>query len=116
MKQLAQLADQRWASKPSYLDKPQTEQPHPATNTSDGTVKGPAQGTPQARYEQQQQQQEQQQGPTQNEATEATSQQREAKTPKLNKNQKDDSWAAATPGTPGQEWQPDSWAPTAARR
>ncbi len=30
MKQLARLADERWASKPSFLDKPK-EQPAPAT-------------------------------------------------------------------------------------
>lgn len=86
--------------------------------TSDGTVQGPAEGTPQARHEKQQQQPQ----PTQNDATQATSQQqqqqKEGKTtePKINKNKKDDPWAAATPGTPGQDWEPDSWTPTAARR
>ncbi|KAJ5172956.1 NADH:ubiquinone oxidoreductase 17.2kDa subunit [Penicillium capsulatum] len=38
MKQLAQLADERWASKPSVLDKPKTQQPAPATQASETTA------------------------------------------------------------------------------
>ena len=37
LKQLAQLADERWASKPSYLDAPETtSQPAPTTLPKDG--------------------------------------------------------------------------------
>lgn len=111
VKQLARLADERWASKPSYLDKPQTEQPAPATNTSDGTLRGPEPGTPQEQHEKRQQQ-----APTQNEGTEATAQQQQQQQGGRDKTKKDDPWANAAAGVPGQEWQPDSWTPTAARR
>ena len=35
MKQLARVADERWASKPSYLDRPAQQQPVPATMPRD---------------------------------------------------------------------------------
>ena len=35
IKHLARLADERWASKPSFLDSPQTEQPVPATHSNE---------------------------------------------------------------------------------
>ncbi|OGM46899.1 hypothetical protein ABOM_004425 [Aspergillus bombycis] len=45
IKQLARLADERWASKPSYLDMPQTKQPAPATQTTDATMNASTQGS-----------------------------------------------------------------------
>ncbi|OJZ92218.1 hypothetical protein ASPFODRAFT_202021 [Aspergillus luchuensis CBS 106.47] len=88
IKELARLADERWASKPSYLDMPKSQQqPLPATNTSDATVaqanKSPSEDTQTA-------------------TAEAT--------------KKNDPWAKAAAGAPGQKWQPDSWSPTASKR
>lgn len=113
VKQLARLADERWASKPSYLDQPQTEHPRPATKTSDGTLRGPEQGTPQAHHEQGQQ------PSTQSEGTVAASEQQQQQQQEQegkSKPKQNDPWANAKTRAPGQEWQPDSWTPTAARR
>ena len=41
MKHLARLADERWASKPSFLDSPKTQNPLPTTKSNDAAA-GPA--------------------------------------------------------------------------
>ncbi|RAL01149.1 uncharacterized protein BO80DRAFT_464807 [Aspergillus ibericus CBS 121593] len=84
IKELARLADERWASKPSYLDMPksqqqQQQQPLPATNTSDATV-NQARSSPKA------------------------------------PDAKQDPWAKAAAGNPGDNWQPDSWSPNSSKR
>lgn len=38
IKKLAKIADEKWAAKPSLLDRPQTQPPTPATRTSDQTL------------------------------------------------------------------------------
>lgn len=90
IKQLARLADERWASKPSYLDKPHTQQPAPATKTSDDTLKAPAQET---------------------KTDTAIEQEETEKQPVA----KEDPWAKAR-GSPGENWQPDSWSPKTSGR
>ncbi|PWY76755.1 hypothetical protein BO83DRAFT_358062 [Aspergillus eucalypticola CBS 122712] len=88
IKELARLADERWASKPSYLDMPKSQQqPLPATNTSDATVA---------------------------QANKSPSEDTQTATAEAAK--KNDPWAKATAGAPGQKWQPDSWSPTASKR
>lgn len=89
MKQLARLADERWASKPSYLDKPQTQQPAPATKTSDDTVNAAHESGGAA---------------PEHDAGVETEKQQPA--------EKGDPWAKAR-GAPGENWQPDSWTPKA---
>jgi len=112
IKQLARLADERWASKPSFLDKPKTQQPTPATNTTDATLNRPADET----------------------ATTANSQNASASTtaagtdptPKTGGTRsgtkpasteesakEEDPWAKAS--NPGDNWQPESWNPTSRR-
>ncbi|OJJ82013.1 uncharacterized protein ASPGLDRAFT_49397 [Aspergillus glaucus CBS 516.65] len=94
MKHLARLADERWASKPSYLDKPQTQQPEPALRTSDPTLRGPEENAPS----------------TQSEGTESTTEQVRRHAEEKNP------WAKANAGNPSDSWQPEPWTPTAARK
>lgn len=98
MKKLAQLADERWASKPSYLDKPQTQQPAPVTRTSDPTIH-PTESSgsaPDAR-------------PGVENAVES-----QAEGGKKEQAEKKP-WAKV-PSGPSETWQPESWTPSAARR
>lgn len=92
MKHLARLADERWASKPSFLDKPQTQHPGPATQTSDDTVNAPAQ-----------------------ESRAASERDASVETEKEPADAKEDPWAKAK-GSPGENWQPDSWTPKTSGR
>ncbi|KAE8349650.1 hypothetical protein BDV28DRAFT_160323 [Aspergillus coremiiformis] len=91
IKQLARLADERWASKASYLDMPQTQQPAPATQTTDATLNG-----------------------TQNNTTPApgTKKGNHDETPAAKK----DPWAAAARGAPSENFQPTAWAPKSSQR
>ncbi|KAJ5168118.1 uncharacterized protein N7482_003712 [Penicillium canariense] len=97
IKQLARLADERWASKPSFLDKPKTEQPPPPKETSDSsintTTEPPQNASPFAR-------------PTPQPQPASA----ESKTTK-----EEDPWAKANTGNPGDSWQPDSWTPSSKR-
>jgi NADH dehydrogenase [ubiquinone] 1 alpha subcomplex assembly factor 2 len=107
IKQLAQLADMRWASKPSYLDKPQTKQPRPATRTSDATLNPPMGAVGE--------------GPkTHNavsgaEATKATGTMTPTPTPDVTPTAKEDPWAKAR-ASDSENWQPESWTPSSSRR
>ena len=102
IKQLARAADERWASKPSYIDTPKTQQPGPAMQTSDATLKGPSDSAQ----------------PTQAAGTQKTAappqQQQQQQTQKSTN--KEDPWQKAKAGNPGDSWQPEAWTPTAARR
>ncbi|KAJ9202858.1 hypothetical protein DTO164E3_2831 [Paecilomyces variotii] len=104
LKRLAQLADERWASKPSYLDRPQTQQPAPALRTSDATMSDQGRPAPspeqvgvrnavedQATLQQQQQQQ--------------SGKEKAAKNP----------WTKQT-GVPGADFEPEAWTPKASQR
>lgn len=96
IKQLARLADERWASKPSFLDKPKTQQPPTPTETSDPPA-NPATKSPQ----------------------DASAPAPSTSTPKPASAKpepvKEDPWAKANPGNPGDTWQPESWTPSSKR-
>lgn len=110
LKHLARIADERWASKPSYLDRPpQTQQPTPATRTTDPTLEGAERNTQS----------------TEAEGTESTAHQAQAQTQTQTaqtrkdegkKKEEEDPWAKVRAGNPGDGWQPESWTPTAAKR
>ncbi|KAF9891971.1 hypothetical protein FE257_002935 [Aspergillus nanangensis] len=97
MKQLARLADERWASKPSYLDNPKTPKPRtPATGTSDATLSSPQrneEGIPDASTTTSDQ-------PADNAAPAAKDK---------------DPWATAR-GGPSENWEPETWAPKPTQR
>lgn len=98
IKHLARLADERWASKPSYLDKPQTQQPGPATRTSDLTFH-PGAG-----------QKQDQAGVRNAVGSQAEISDKASKTTTVK-----NPWIRET-GAPSENWQPESWTPTAAPR
>lgn len=98
IKELARLADERWASKPSFLDKPKTQsiptQPnnaalsetpasdvHPESKTRTST---PSEMTPSPET-----------------ASTAT--------------HKENPWNNASDANPGEEWQPEAWSPNSKR-
>ena len=97
MKELARLADERWASKPSFLDKPKTQQSPgiesgpaaTASNTPDSVTSAPNAPSPQT-------------STTKNESA----------TPKT---QQPNPWAKADRQNPGESWQPDAWTPNSQR-
>lgn len=96
IKQLARLADERWASKPSFLDKPKTQQSPPPTETSESSV-----------------------NPTSESPQDASASAPSTSTPKPVSGKpepvKEDPWAKANPGNPGDAWQPESWTPSSKR-
>lgn len=93
MKQLAQLADERWASKPSFLAKPQPS-PEPATKPRDpgGYV-----------------------SQTESAEKEGVRNAVDSSTGTGAKHGKDALWTQTAAG-PSEKWQPESWSPGAARR
>ncbi|KAE8385517.1 hypothetical protein BDV23DRAFT_164841 [Aspergillus alliaceus] len=93
IKQLAKLADERWASKPSYLDMPQTQQPKPATQSADATSNSFSQA---------------------NNAQADTPDAKEVGRDEV-PTAKKDPWAAAA-ATPREGWQPKPWSPTTSQR
>ncbi|KAJ5138461.1 uncharacterized protein N7515_003309 [Penicillium bovifimosum] len=97
IKQLARLADERWASKASYLDQPKTQQTVPPTQVSDATL-NPRSADPVST----------QQAPASATAVpEATPAQPQAP--------KENPWAKADAAGPGEEWQPKAWDPSSKR-
>lgn len=104
IKKLARLADERWASKPSFLDKPQSQQPAPATQTNDATLNPSTNNS------------------TRDTATSTvsgteTGPKSEQITPKANTvsaENTEDPWAKARSGS-SEDWQPESWIPTSKR-
>ncbi|GFF27719.1 hypothetical protein IFM61606_03908 [Aspergillus udagawae] len=105
IKQLAHLADLRWASKPSYLDKPQTQHPEPATRTSDATLNPPMGAVGE--------------GPKTHNAVSGADTTQAAgtttPTPDVAPTTKEDPWAKARTSDT-ENWQPESWTPSASRR
>lgn len=93
IKQLAQLADERWASKPSFLDKPKPQQPAPATQINETTVNSVSDDTT---------------GVGQDNST--------SQSPAKPSHKKEDNpWAQADRKNPGEGYQPNSWTPTSQR-
>lgn len=112
VKHLARLADERWASKPSYLDKPQSHQPGPAMRTSDQTLNpspqhAPDESSPGVSNAVKSEEEDAAAG-----AGQGTGQGQDQSQEKQTK--KEDPWARAK--GPSENWQPESWAPSAARR
>ncbi|EME83082.1 uncharacterized protein MYCFIDRAFT_36596 [Pseudocercospora fijiensis CIRAD86] len=118
MKQLAAEADERWKSIPSYLDKPNVQQPQPAMGVQDPG--GYASQT----------EPEHKQGVTnlvgELEKVEAVSEGQDTKEidegrlkgkSKEKRGPKPNPWEHLQPkGNPGEEWQPNSWTPGVAQR
>jgi NADH dehydrogenase [ubiquinone] 1 alpha subcomplex assembly factor 2 len=94
MKELARLADERWASKPSFLDKPKTQ---PAPQTNNAAVNESSENAAQ---------------PVETQASAPETAQEPApavETPKENP------WKNASRDNPGAEWQPEAWSPSSKR-
>ena len=92
IKQLARLADERWASKPSFLDKPQPNPPTHALNGDFGNAKSQNPETT-----------------TQNASMQSKSA-TESQPPKTQ-----NPWAKADNRNPGDSWQPAGWSPNSKR-
>ncbi|KAJ5976085.1 NADH:ubiquinone oxidoreductase 17.2kDa subunit [Penicillium waksmanii] len=93
IKQLARLADERWASKPSYLDKPQPQNPIPSVGDGSGSLK--SQNLPHST---------QSATPSQTESASQPTPPKEA-----------NPWAKADRSNPGDSWQPSDWSPNSKR-
>ncbi|KXG53097.1 NADH:ubiquinone oxidoreductase, 17.2kDa subunit [Penicillium griseofulvum] len=97
IKQLARLADERWASKASFLDKPKTQHEAPSTQINEATLNQPANA-----------------GPSQAPASATTPKAKpEPAYPKTLK--EENPWAKANKANPGEEWQPEAWSPSSKR-
>lgn len=96
IKQLARLADERWASKASYLDKPKTQEPIPPTQANEAGLNPPSVNAAPA------------QAPASPNAVPTTP-------PAEPKTEKENPWAKANSANPGEEWQPEAWSPTSKR-
>ncbi|KAL1955948.1 hypothetical protein VTO42DRAFT_7933 [Malbranchea cinnamomea] len=108
IKHLARLADERWASKPSYLDRPQEQQPGPATQTHDATYR---------RAEHKTRHPEPGPAPAPAPAGVHSAVGTEAELEQLGHKKRDkvSLWDKTT-GAPGESWQPEAWVPAAAKR
>lgn len=95
IKELARLADQRWASKPSFLDKPKTQQP-PAQVSDVANASHPAPEPPASTFPE-------------------TTPQAESAPTEQNSQKEENPWAKASNANPGEEWQPEAWSPSAKR-
>ncbi|KAJ5769974.1 uncharacterized protein N7511_002025 [Penicillium nucicola] len=101
MKELARLADERWASKASVLDKPNTQ---PGTANQHG---GPSLNYPTANSQ-----------ATQDAPAPATSPnlpQPETASTQPETKKEENPWAKASRNNPGEEWQPEAWSPSSKR-
>lgn len=90
IKKLAQIADAKWAAKPSLLDRPQTQSPNPVTRTSDQTAHAADLFDTELR------------GQSEDE--------------KGNQSTKAENRSANIPTGPGENWQPQPWSPGTVRR
>ncbi|KAH8702065.1 hypothetical protein BGW36DRAFT_372132 [Talaromyces proteolyticus] len=97
---LAQIADERWAAKPSFLDKPQTQSTRPATGTRDPATRA---------TEPQRRDRNVQPADDNNIRSETPTQE------KLTKEKEKGPWAKVPTG-PGETWQPEAWTPDAVKR
>ena len=91
LKQRAQLADERWAAKPSVLDKPRRG------NQELGVGDGEKEGTVGRRWEE---------GKTTAAGEKVEKDQSEGE-----KKERKDPWQHRDRGVPGQTWQPEAWTP-----
>ncbi|KAJ5206206.1 NADH:ubiquinone oxidoreductase 17.2kDa subunit [Penicillium cf. griseofulvum] len=101
IKQLARLADERWASKASFLDKPKTQHQAPSTQINEATLNQPANAASA-------------QAPAS--ATSPETPPKAKPEPAYPKTQKEENpWAKANKANPGEEWQPEAWSPSSKR-
>lgn len=99
IKELARLADERWASKPSFLDKPKT-QPVPTQTNNAALSETPASDTHPV-------------SKTQASTPSAMTPDPEpASTATVHKK---NPWNNASNANPGEEWQPEAWSPNSKR-
>ncbi|KAJ5109179.1 hypothetical protein N7456_005854 [Penicillium angulare] len=96
MKELARLADERWASKASYLDKPNTQQNTAGIESGSATT---TESTTSAH--------------TPSSHAQAPQPEPTGPPPKIEKEV--NPWAKSDKQTSGGEWQPDAWNPTSQR-
>ncbi|KAJ5781713.1 uncharacterized protein N7518_010196 [Penicillium psychrosexuale] len=92
IKQLARLADERWASKPSVLDKPKNHQQPPTTQINEANLNQPANAAPAQTV------------------PASTTSEPVPKTQKV-----ENPWTKANKTNPGEEWQPEAWTPSSKR-
>lgn len=92
IKQLARLADERWASKPSVLDKPKNHQQPPTTQINEANLNQPANAAPAQTV------------------PASTTSEPVPKTQKV-----ENPWGKANKTNPGEEWQPEAWTPSSKR-
>jgi NADH dehydrogenase [ubiquinone] 1 alpha subcomplex assembly factor 2 len=90
IKKLAQIADAKWAAKPSLLDRPQTQSPNPVTRTSDQTAHTADFSDTELR--------------------------RQSRNEKGKQSTKAENLSANVPTGPGENWQPQPWSPGTVRR
>ncbi|KAJ6149169.1 NADH:ubiquinone oxidoreductase 17.2kDa subunit [Penicillium samsonianum] len=102
IKQLARLADERWASKASFLDKPKTQQQPPTTQINETTLNQPVNAAPA------------QKAPASATSPETAPKAKPAPAePKTTK--EENPWSKANKANPGEEWQPEAWSPSSKR-
>ena len=113
MKQLAFEADERWKSIPSYLDTSNKQQPKPATE-----LKDPGGYVGQTETEDKQGVQNMVEAP---EKVARSSEGQDVDEGRFKgrmkeKKPKENPWQKPAQGNPGEDWQPESWAPAPAAR
>ena len=101
MKYLARVADEKWTSKPSYLDRPQEQQPGPATQSHNPAYHAGGSFQPEK------------EGVRSAVGTEAELEQLKKKANK--KKKAPNPWEKET-GNPGDKWEPESWTPPPSNR
>ncbi|KAK4865200.1 hypothetical protein LT330_001823 [Penicillium expansum] len=101
IKQLARLADERWASKASVLDKPKTQQQPPATQINEATLDQSAKADSAQKI------------PASTASRETSPKAKPTPEPKTQK--EENPWAKAKKTNPGEEWQPEAWSPSSKR-
>lgn len=103
IKQLARLADERWASKPSFLEQPRTaQQPAPATKIADAPSQNQKPATSTRDYRS---------------LKGSIASQADLKDGKETTDGTiTDPWVDHKKGGPSEKWQPESWNPSASQR
>ena len=112
MRQLAAEADERWKSKPSYLDAPNKQQPAPAISVTDSKP------IPEQADAETGQSMESGVGDAEEVSAASAGQAQEAarKVNGKKKERDENPWASPQRGAPSEKWQPESWTPGVAQK
>ncbi|KAJ6014513.1 hypothetical protein N7540_009104 [Penicillium herquei] len=102
MKELARLADERWASKPSFLDKPKTQQQTPGIAPGSPTAAANVTSEPTTTT-------------ADTPSSPASAPEPEPTSPPPKTQKEINPWAKADKKGPGDSWQPDAWTPSSQR-